>query len=298
MVSSKSTATICRRGREVSRPTPQSKKPDFARAAADFEEPIPELTREPDRSAALRTQLDRGSQFSRAKKGLTMMCGKVESRGDTLRIQLREPKWVDALGFGVGAGLTFAALITPNAQPSFVLWILFAYTFYYRWRRLGNCELVLSDRGILLQACGLSPFSLWSGRYYCVGVIPWENFRGAGVTRSLWTQCLGLSVADLDSFLNSRVEFIDEQTIKNINLNTVTAGKFARLIFGALMRLMGYTELPRSEGEVAMLEWNRENCGYPIVIFGRPMWFFGRPFRGGPKKVAEVISERARIHRT
>jgi hypothetical protein len=105
-----------------------------------------------------------------------------------------------------------------------------------------------------------------------------------------------LSVIDLRAFLNSRVQFIDEQTLENIRRNTVSVGTLARLIGGSVLRLMGYTEMPRSDGEVGILEWNRENWGYHVVIPGRPLWFFGRPFRGGPEKIAEVILERARIH--
>ena len=119
---------------------------------------------------------------------------------------------------------------------------------------------------------------------------------GAGVTKSQMTRCLGLSVIDLRAFLSSRDQFTDEQTLKNIRRNTVSAGTLARLIGGSVLRLMGYTEMPRSDGEVGMLEWNRENWGYHVVIPGRPLWFFGRPFTGGPEKIAEVILQRARIH--
>ncbi len=206
---------------------------------------------------------------------------------DTIRIRLSEPKWVDALVIAGGAALVFAGPV--------VLALLTVLLGFRRWR-LARCELVLSDRGIVLRSYSLSPFFLWPRPYYCAGVIPWGNFMGAGVTKSQMTRCLGLSVIDLRAFLSSRVQFIDEQTLENIRRNTVSAGTLARLIGGSVLRLMGYTEMPRSDGEVGMLEWNRENWGYDVVIPGRPLWFFGRPFKGGPEKIAEVILERARIH--
>src|SRR5690349_20731742 len=105
----------------------------------------------------------------------------------------------------------FAGLAVPAAEtlsPGFLL----AFVGYLQWRR-ATCELVLSERGILLQSHTLSPFFLWSGPYYCAGVIPWGNFTGAGVTKSQMTRCLGLSVIDLRAFLSSRVQFTDEHTL-------------------------------------------------------------------------------------
>jgi hypothetical protein len=146
------------------------------------------------------------------------------------------------------------------------------------------------DRGILLQAYSLGPFPLWeSGSYYCVGVIPWENFADAGLTKSQWTQCLGLSVADLRTFLNSRVQFTEEQTLKALKSNKIATGTFGRLTGDSMLRFTGHTKMPRSGEEADILEWNRENFGYHIVIPARPLWFFGRPLKGGAKKVAEVI---------
>src|SRR5260370_6845150 len=162
--------------------------------------------------------------------------------------------------------------------------------FYFRWRS-AKCELVLSERGIVVRAYSLGPY-FWRRPYYCVGVIPWRNLSAAGVTKQLMTQCLGLIVADLDNFLRSRVQFKDEQTVATISRNSVTAaGRFTQLLSDPLLRLIGRAEAPRSDGEVAVLEWNRANYGYHIVILGRPMWFFGRPFRAGPQKAASPIRE-------
>src|SRR6266851_10333929 len=186
---------------------------------------------------------------------------------DTIRMRLSEPKWVDALVIAGGAALMFADLVMPTVE-TLSSGFLLTFFGYLLWRR-ANRKLVLSDRGILLQSYSLSPFFLWSRPYYCAGVIPWGNFMGTGVTKSLMTRCLGLSVIDLRAFLSSRVQFIDEQTLENIRRNTVSAGTLARLIGGSVLRLMGYTEMPRSDGEVGMLEWNRENWGYEVVIPGR-----------------------------
>ena len=212
---------------------------------------------------------------------------------DAIHIRLSEPKWVDALVIAGGAALMFGGLVVPAAE-TLSLGLVIAFSGYLRWRQ-ANSELMLSDRGILLQSYSLSPFFLWPRPYYCAGMIPWGNLMGAGVTKSQMTRCLGLSLIDLRAFLGSRVQFTDEQTLKNIGRNTLSPGTLERLIGSSVFRLMGYTEMPRSDGEVGMLEWNRENYRYHIVIPGRPLWFFGRPFRGGPEKVAEVILERARI---
>ncbi len=211
-------------------------------------------------------------------------------------IELSEPKWVDLLGLGAFAALTVVGLIVPDAEGS--IWrvsSMLVLAFYFRWRS-AKCELVLSERGIVVRAYSLGPY-FWRRPYYCVGVIPWRNLSAAGVTKALMTQCLGLIVADLDNFLRSRVQFKDEQTVATISRNSVTAaGRFTQLLSDPLLRLIGRAEAPRSDGEVAVLEWNRANYGYHIVILGRPMWFFGRPFRGGPQKVAEVIREHATLY--
>jgi hypothetical protein len=223
----------------------------------------------------------------------------AELRGETIRIQLREPKWVDAVGFVVAAILLFGGFFSAqpiNTMPG--LGLILALGFFGRWR-LGDCQLVLSERGIRLQAYSHSPFFFWSRPwsrpYYCVGEIPWRNFAGAGVTRSMMTQCLGINVAHLGTFLGTRVQFTDQQTVNNIKRNTLSAGSLVRPILGLVLKLVGCSQLPRSNGEVAILEWNRANYGYHVVIFGRPLWFFGRPFRGGPEKIVEVICKRARI---
>jgi hypothetical protein len=222
----------------------------------------------------------------------------------TIRIELSEPKWVDAVAAAVFAALALAGLMaTPtdgsqgNISYSGGVPTVFAFFVFVRWWRHANCWLVLSDRGIVLRAYSADPYFFWRRRYYCVGVIPWNNLRAVGTTRWLMTACLGLSVLDLDSFVGSRVQFTDEKTVAAISRNSLeTAGRFMRAVGNLEMTLRGLTELPRSGGEGAVLAWNHENYGYHIVIEGRPLFFFGRPFKGGPKGVAEVIRQRARYH--
>jgi hypothetical protein len=154
----------------------------------------------------------------------------AELRGETIRIQLREPKWVDAVGFVVAAILLFGGFFSAqpiNTMPG--LGLILALGFFGRWR-LGDCQLVLSERGIRLQAYSHSPFFFWSRPwsrpYYCVGEIPWGNFAGAGVTRSMMTQCLGINVAHLGAFLGTRVQFTDQQTVKQYQAEHPICGIF------------------------------------------------------------------------
>ena len=79
---------------------------------------------------------------------------------DTIRIRLSEPKWVDALVIAGGAALVFAGPV--------VLALLTVLLGFRRWR-LARCELVLSDRGIVLRSYSLSPFFLWPRPYYLRG---------------------------------------------------------------------------------------------------------------------------------
>jgi hypothetical protein len=211
-------------------------------------------------------------------------------------IELSEPKWIDLLAMGAFAALTVAGLFAPDGEASFLgASSIAVLVCYFRWRT-AKCDLVLSERGIVVRAYSLGPY-FWRRPYYCVGVIPWRNFSAAGVTKAQMTKCLGLIVADPDNFLRSRAQFRDEQTVAMISRNSVAAaGRFTQLLSGPLLRFIGCTEAPRSDGEVAVLEWNRANYGYHIVILARPIWFFGRPFRGGPQKVAEVIREHATLY--
>jgi hypothetical protein len=53
-----------------------------------------------------------------------------------------------------------------------------------------------------------------------------------------------------------------------------------------LMRLIGYTGMPKSSDESDGLEWNRANWNYHLVIWGRVI-------DGGPARLAELIRSRA-----
>jgi len=85
---------------------------------------------------------------------------------------------------GAFAALTIAGLIVPDAEYWRVSSIV-VLTFYFRWRT-ANCDLVLSERGIVVRAYSLGPY-FWRRPYYCVGVIPWRNFSAAGVTKAQMT---------------------------------------------------------------------------------------------------------------
>jgi hypothetical protein len=220
---------------------------------------------------------------------------------DSIRIQLREPQWVDQAAMLLGSILTLAGLVdlayegieSGGAGPIAV------GLFLARLGRIrsgqGNCELELSSREIILRCYSLGPFSagIMAG-HYCAGVIPWENLAEVGVVRVQLTPCLGFRLHDPRAFLNSRNQLMDGQTAKYIASNQKSVGSLTRYLSDLTGRFIGYTKLPQSNDELAILEWNRENHGYHIVCAGRPAWFFGRPYRGGPKKVAEVIRERGR----
>ena len=163
----------------------------------------------------------------------------------------------------------------------------------YRRLHQGICELELSDPGILLRCYSVGPFSSGMlGGHYCAGVIPWENLAEVGVIKVQMTQCVGFRLSDPRAFLNSRNQLTDEQTPKYI-ASKASVGSVTRFFSDMSGRFVGYTKLPQSNDELAILEWNRKNHGYHIVCAGLPLWFFGRPYKGGPKRLAEVIRERA-----
>jgi hypothetical protein len=225
-------------------------------------------------------------------------------KGGLIRIQLREPKWVDRIALLLGAVMIIAGIVDlvsegfeswAGATP--VVGYSLAWLGYIRLHQ-GVGEIELSDSGILIRCYSLGPFSQGVAvGHYCAGVIPWGNLVEVGVAKVQMTLCLGLRLGDPRTFLNSRDQFIDEQTTKSVALNKLSVGSFTRVAGNLLGGLSGYTKLPRANDEIALMEWNRENYGYHIVCAGRPQWFFGRPYKGGAKKIAEVIREQAEVHR-
>ena len=165
--------------------------------------------------------------------------------------------------------------------------------FGYRRFHQGTCGIEMSDHGIFLRCYSLTPFS--SGMingHYCAGAIPWENLAEVGVVKREMTKCLGFRLRDPRDFLNSRNQLTDEQTRKHVASNKTSVGSVTRFLSDLSGRFIGYTKLPQPNDELAILEWNLKNHGYHIVCVGAPLWFFGRPYKGGPKKLVEVICER------
>jgi hypothetical protein len=228
------------------------------------------------------------------------------SKIDTLRIEFRRPKWI-ALAALVGCTLlvlyslaAFVLAFMADKQEVMLIEVVGVVLFGFwglvairRMRQPGGA-LEISDRGIALQCYSFSPLSGPMGAFYCVGLVPWENFARVGVTQAWLMPCFGLSLADLDGFLKTHDQVSNIDASWNIKQGEQSAGilwlicsmePFAR-VTDLLLRFAGYTGMPKSDSEKDSLEWNRANWDHHIVIWGRLI-------DGGPAKLAELIESRA-----
>ena len=228
------------------------------------------------------------------------------SKSDTLRIEVRLPKWLSVITI-VGCVLLVIlsiavfvlAYISNNTAQMVVqaagvgLFGFWGLVAIRRMRQPGGA-LEISDRGITMQCYSFSPFSGPMGAFYCVGFVPWQNFAGVGITKAWMMASLGISVSDVDSFLKTGDQVSNIDAAWNVKQGEQSAGILWALmamepfvhVSDLVLRFVGYTGMPKSDAMKDSLEWNRNNWDHHIVIWGRII-------DGGPAKLAELIKARA-----
>jgi hypothetical protein len=164
--------------------------------------------------------------------------------------------------------------------------VIVTIIFFYIMTRIAAVRLlrpdgwfdISSDR-LLLACYSLAPTSGVSGAYFCAGGTKWSGVVKIGLQRAFGVRCLGISLTDITSFLKSR-ELIADQKILNAAVRGTRWGGMmidvAQLtpIFGPaiglMLKILGYSGLPKSSEDADILDWNEKNWGYHILV---PTWF-------------------------
>jgi hypothetical protein len=201
-------------------------------------------------------------QLSRAAKALTFVLG-------TLGILMALIGALVALeGF---ASDDFVSLTT--GALSAVFFGVASKVAIHRLRRPAGTVDIRAE-GLFLWCYTLGPTSGSLGGYGVWGFVPWSNVSAAGVAKAQFVACLGIRLANIDAFIQSRsqvaqadaveIDRWSQQSSRIVGALTplLSFGKFAELI----MLVCGFTGLPKSNNEKDILDWNCDNYGWHILI--------------------------------
>lgn len=103
----------------------------------------------------------------------------------------------------------------------------------------------------------------------------WTGIVGVGVQRVLGIQCLGLNLANAEVFVHDNAQIEDQIPSKELSRQGWAAGIFLDTIIltpvighiaGLVMKLSGYSGLPKSSEAIDTLQSNSANYGYNILI--------------------------------
>jgi len=181
---------------------------------------------------------------------------------------------VFGLLFGIGS--IVALVESPDDFVTPLIGIVFfggGAIFIARLMRKDAGYIEIRDDGVLLDT------------YITIGFIPWSNLIMIGSVRAFGVKYLGISLNDISSYINSRRKLSAATRVGDLSL----AQGFLRFMLRAvprkaldiLLALFGYTEFPSSPSEADILQWNKENYGYHILI--QAFWL-----RNVEKTVAEL----------
>ena len=151
--------------------------------------------------------------------------------------------------------------------------------------------------GLLIACYGLGPFSGSLGGYFVFGMVNWPNLSKIDETRAQLVNCLGILLDNLDLFLSTKDELDQKEVFENIRLGNL----FARILmygsslgpFGKFtepfLKIFGFSGLPASTSEADVMDWNKKNYGYHILIPGIMI-------PGGVSSVRQRIIDQRSLH--
>jgi hypothetical protein len=131
---------------------------------------------------------------------------------------------------------------------------------------------------IALACYSLGPISGVQGGYFCAGFSAWENLQKVDVTRAQGLKCVGVRFSDVSEFLDGRTLINDQNALRaaawgekwnRISLGAVLLLPMLGSFLDLMMRLLGYSGLPKSSEEIDILDWNCKNWGYHLLV---PRW--------------------------
>lgn len=151
--------------------------------------------------------------------------------------------------------------------------------------------------GLLIACYGLGPFSGSLGGYFVFGMANWPNLSKIDETRAQLVNCLGILLGNLDLFLSTKDELDQKEVFVNIRLGNLFArilmygsslgpfGKFTELF----LKIFGFSGLPASTSEADVMDWNKRNYGYHILIPGIMI-------PGGVSSIRQRIIDQRSLH--
>lgn len=119
--------------------------------------------------------------------------------------------------------------------------------------------------------------------YDYAGILSTGQVEAVGKVRSFGTKYLGIRVKDIDAFVASR----SMMKAHNVSGELAPAQAYVRLLLALLplplaslvLRVSGYSKLPRPPAGAGLLRWNAANCRYHILIPAAYVPRFSRTLR-------------------
>ncbi len=138
--------------------------------------------------------------------------------------------------------------------------------FVFKLIRKDAGHIEINEKGLFLDT------------YITIGFIPWPNLVNAGSVKAIGARYLGIQLKDLASYIKSKEQLPEKTRGRDLSqaqqimrvmflVNKIVPGKVFDLVF----TLFGLSGMPKSSEEKDLMEWNRKNYEYHLLIHA--FWF-------------------------